>query len=776
LRLLSRRLVRDGAAATALAAIAVTGVVALMSDDSRFQAQGSRPRATATTPVGLWPSARGSRATAKARARSREGRSATQDTSEVNEREDVPGPPRGPGSAGRDAPAGPGTREKLGVTATTPAAESDEEKKKKAAAASAKTTTVEGEKEKSDELPPGIGLAGEYWDVDHSITRLPPMDEPATSVRLDPAIDFPADKWNLPFRRGETWATRWRGYFLAKSAGKYTFVLGSDDGAVLELDNAKVCGEDRLQSYTELSGAIELGKGLHPLRLRYFNNQGPGVAILRYVPPEGAPEPVVVPTELLYPPTGPAEANRPVVRSAKPPRARAGDTITLEGQGFAPTPGANTVTFGPDRVKALVTRASERELSVVIPEAVDGGPLAVVVDGQTSAGIDYEVGGFFGLHSRTWRPVPTNADVVDFRDPTGAPDDERLVGPIDLHGSGFGFAFPSQRFASRLEGRLYARDPGDHELGIESDDGGRLFVDGRLVASAPGLHPKTRATGHVLLVQGWHDVAIDYFQNRGGADLVLLRAPPEGTLEVCPRALLAPPPAIARLQAPYVSDVAPRTAATGDRVRISGDALESPGFEPRVLVDGQPLTVLAAAPGTVLVEVPPNVSSGQLVVKVGPFQSAPVAFEVTGHGLKAEYWRFPDGPFVMPAFVVPPDHARNDPNVDFAEDAAFKLPFEPDHFAARWTGDLVAPVDGTYELVVGADDGMRLRVDGRVVVEDDSLHAYREQVGSAVLNAGRHSLELTFFQNEGAARCRLLWTVPGAKRAVVPSGALVPAR
>ena len=40
----------------------------------------------------------------------------------------------------------------------------------------------------------------------------------------------------------------------------------------------------------------------------------------------------------------------------------------------------------------------------------------------------------------------------------------------------------------------------------------------------------------------------------------------------------------------------------------------------------------------------------------------------------------------LPAFDTKPDFTRTDDQVDFQEDAAFKLPFPAsDHFSTRWT-------------------------------------------------------------------------------------------
>jgi hypothetical protein len=43
------------------------------------------------------------------------------------------------------------------------------------------------------------------------------------------------------------------------------------------------------------------------------------------------------------------------------------------------------------------------------------------------------------------------------------------------------------------------------------------------------------------------------------------------------------------------------------------------------------------------------------------------------------------------------------------------------------------------------------------------------------LSPGLHQLELDFFENEGTAACRLLWTPPGAgARAVIPRSSFIP--
>jgi len=88
-----------------------------------------------------------------------------------------------------------------------------------------------------------------------------------------------------------------------------------------------------------------------------------------------------------------------------------------------------------------------------------------------------------------------------------------------------------------------------------------------------------------------------------------------------------------------------------------------------------------------------------------------------------------------------------------------------DDFSVRWTGQLLPPVSGRYELSVGANDGFRLFVDNRLVVEDWELNA-RVQSRSAVLDleGGKpYDIRLEYFEDIRDAEVRLSWRRPGAK-------------
>jgi beta-glucosidase len=140
-------------------------------------------------------------------------------------------------------------------------------------------------------------------------------------------------------------------------------------------------------------------------------------------------------------------------------------------------------------------------------------------------------------------------------------------------------------------------------------------------------------------------------------------------------------------------------------------------------------------------------------------------------GLKGEYFRGRE-------LEGPPVLTRVDPTVDFlwdrrspTDEAAARgdFPVEQnlasDNFSARWTGQLLPPESGDYELTVTANDGFRLFLDGRKVVELWDLNqGSRVRSGKVRLEKGRaYDLRLEYFEGTRDADVRLAWKRPGAR-------------
>jgi beta-glucosidase len=138
-------------------------------------------------------------------------------------------------------------------------------------------------------------------------------------------------------------------------------------------------------------------------------------------------------------------------------------------------------------------------------------------------------------------------------------------------------------------------------------------------------------------------------------------------------------------------------------------------------------------------------------------------------GLKGEYFRGRD-------FAGPPLLTRIDSTVDFRWDrgaptndmvARGELPpdraLDNDEYSIRWTGQLVPPVSGRYELTVTGDDGFRLVLDGRTIVDEWTPTSRARARSAAIdLEAGRpYDIRLEYFESVRDAEIRLAWTLPG---------------
>jgi hypothetical protein len=67
--------------------------------------------------------------------------------------------------------------------------------------------------------------------------------------------------------------------------GPREFVLLSDDGAILSVDDAQVINNDGLHTPDAVMGTVNLSKGLHHLRVRYFQGPGDGALMLGWKRP-----------------------------------------------------------------------------------------------------------------------------------------------------------------------------------------------------------------------------------------------------------------------------------------------------------------------------------------------------------------------------------------------------------------------------------------------------------------------------------------------------------
>lgn len=126
-------------------------------------------------------------------------------------------------------------------------------------------------------------------------------------------------------------------------------------------------------------------------------------------------------------------------------------------------------------------------------------------------------------------------------------------------------------------------------------------------------------------------------------------------------------------------------------------------------------------------------------------------------GLRGEYFTNQD-------LKGDPALVRTDAAVDFrwgTGKPADKLP--ADSFSVRWTGKLTPAVSGEYQLGLASDDGARLYLDGKRLIDDWNDHALEAHTVRVTLQAGRaYDLRIEYYEKTGDAAAVLGWRPPGA--------------
>jgi len=138
------------------------------------------------------------------------------------------------------------------------------------------------------------------------------------------------------------------------------------------------------------------------------------------------------------------------------------------------------------------------------------------------------------------------------------------------------------------------------------------------------------------------------------------------------------------------------------------------------------------------------------------------------HGLYGEYFGTTDFRELRTS--------RIDPVINFQWGTGTPAPgVSADSFSVRWTGWVVPSVSGVHTFYVTGDDGVRLRVNGALLVDHWQVQGATERSGRIQLVAGTHyDITLEYYENTGAATAELRWSAPGIAKEIIPSSRFIP--
>lgn len=138
----------------------------------------------------------------------------------------------------------------------------------------------------------------------------------------------------------------------------------------------------------------------------------------------------------------------------------------------------------------------------------------------------------------------------------------------------------------------------------------------------------------------------------------------------------------------------------------------------------------------------------------------------TGNGLLGEYYDNIDFTGAM--------LSRTDPTIEFDWGTGSPAPsMGPNTFSVRWVGRVQPRYTDTYTFFTRSDDGVRLWVNGQLIINNWTDHAPTEDRGSIFLEAGvRYTIRMDYYENGGGAVAMLGWFSNFQRREFIPQSQL----
>lgn len=150
------------------------------------------------------------------------------------------------------------------------------------------------------------------------------------------------------------------------------------------------------------------------------------------------------------------------------------------------------------------------------------------------------------------------------------------------------------------------------------------------------------------------------------------------------------------------------------------------------------------------------------IVPTSQLYTPPAPQAGTGTGLKGEY--FTDKTLTnLRAVTVDPDI-----NFDWGNRG---LPIDGvphNGFSARWTGKVQPLYTESYTIKTISDDGVRVYINGKLLIDDWTVHSAKADTAKIDLQAGQlYDIRIEYYQETGKAGLELYWSSPSQKSEII---------
>jgi len=96
-----------------------------------------------------------------------------------------------------------------------------------------------------------------------------------------------------------------------------------------------------------------------------------------------------------------------------------------------------------------------------------------------------------------------------------------------------------------------------------------------------------------------------------------------------------------------------------------------------------------------------------------------------------------------------------------------------DTFSVRWTGQVQPRYSETYTFYTVSSDGVRLWVNGQLVINNWTDHSKTENSGKVTLSAGqKYTIKMEFYEKGASAIAQLFWSSPSQAKEIIPQSRL----
>jgi glucose/arabinose dehydrogenase len=653
---------------------------------------------------------------------------------------------------------------------------------------------------------PDLPFTAEYFD-NPNLTGTPVL------TRQDQTIDFnwlegsptaavPVDNFSARWTKKQ-----WLG------AGRYKFTAMADDAIRLLIDGKPVIDAWFSPANTEYTATADLGEGEHTIRLDYLERGGGAAVQLRFASTPDQPDPSFHAQYWNLTPTGGA----PTIPAGAPVLSRAEPAIDHTWGSGSPHPSVQSDLFAARWTRTLNLAPGWYEFTVTADDGVrlliDGATVIdkwlyqapttysvqLPMDGAPhSFAMEYfeHTGGATARFGMKWvSAIPdtlvylaeywnSGGPVGTQSIPTGQADLTRIE--EEINNSWYGGSPTPAIGVDNFFGRWTRTDvlsAGTYRFSGTADDGIRVYVDD--VPVIDQWHPQhTDFSVDKDLSGGSHAIRMEYFEAGGDATATMSYArvgdvrPDDGffTAEYFANPDLSGPVTLTRQEPAVDFDFgigSPAAEIPADQfsarwTKTVQSAAGNYKFSTttddgvRLYVDDVLVIDKWGPQGPTTHTAVVALTEGQHVIKMEYFERTGGAIARFGFAPTTESPPPPppaSDPFAAQYFANQtldgePVLSRDEATIDFdwgsgSPDAAVGADF----FSARWTRVKDYP-GGRYRFTVTGDDGIRLLVDGNLVIDGWHNQAATTYTADVDLTAGSHTLVIEYYEYNGGAVAR----------------------